>query len=85
MLRLKSLATSQNQEDFLSISFGSINTGLPKDIVKQIISAEQIPVQNMEKQKSKIQEKKTLVDQLVKLVEDVRGNLTLNASARSLG
>lgn len=84
MLRLKSLATSQNQEDFLSISFGSINTGLPKDIVKQIISAEQIPVQNMEKQKSKIQEKKTLVDQLVKLVEDVRGNLTLNASARSL-
>ncbi|NOT79450.1 MAG: flagellar filament capping protein FliD [Bacteriovoracaceae bacterium] len=68
----------------MSISFGSINTGLPKDIVKQIISAEQIPVQNMEKQKSKIQEKKTLVDQLVKLVEDVRGNLTLNASARSL-
>ena len=68
----------------MSISFGSINTGLPKDIVKQIISAEQIPVQNMEKQKGKIQEKKALVDQLVKLVEDVRGNLTMNANARSL-
>jgi flagellar hook-associated protein 2 len=78
------VATSQNQEDFLGISFGSINTGLPKDIVKQIISAEQIPVQNMEKQKGKITDKKGLVDQLVKLVEDVRGNLTLNASARSL-
>lgn len=68
----------------MAISFGSIATGLPKDIVKQIISAEQIPVQNMEKQKSKIQDKKGLVDQLVKLVEDVRGNLALNANARSL-
>lgn len=78
------IATSKNQEDFLSISFGSINTGLPKDIVKQIVAAEQVPVQNMEKQKTKIQDKKALVEQLVKLVEDVRGNLTLNASARSL-
>ena len=68
----------------MAISFGSINTGLPKDIVKQIISAEQIPVQNMEKQKGKIADKKGLVDQLVKLVEDVRGNLALNANARSL-
>lgn len=68
----------------MAISFGSINTGLPKDIVKQIISAEQIPVQNMEKQKGKIQDKKGLVDQLVKLVEDVRGNLALNGNARSL-
>lgn len=68
----------------MGISFGSINTGLPKDIVKQIISAEQIPVQNMEKTKSKITDKKGLVDQLVKLVEDVRGNLALNANARSL-
>ena len=78
------VATSQNQEDFLGISFGSINTGLPKDIVQQIISAEKIPVQNMEKQKGKITDKKGLVDQLVKLVEDVRGNLALNANARSL-
>jgi len=68
----------------LSISFGSINTGLPKDIVKQIISAEQIPVQNMEKQKSKIADKKGLVDQLAKLVEDIRGNLAQNANARAL-
>ena len=34
----------------MGIAFGSISTGLPKDIVKQIMSAEQIPVQNMEKQ-----------------------------------
>jgi flagellar hook-associated protein 2 len=68
----------------LAISFGSISTGLPKDIVKQIIAAEQVPVQNMEKSKGKINDKKALVDQLIKLVEDVRGNLSVNATARSL-
>ena len=68
----------------MGIAFGSISTGLPKDIVKQIIAAEQIPVQNMEKQKSKISDKKGLVDQLLKMVEDVRGNLAVNANARAL-
>ena len=48
------------------------------------MSAEQIPVQNMEKQKSKINDKKGLVDQLLKMVEEVRGNLALNANARAL-
>ena len=48
------------------------------------MSAEQVPVQNMEKQKSKITDKKGLVDQLLKLVEDVRGNLSTNANARAL-
>jgi len=41
-------------------------------------------IQNMEKQKSKITDKKGLVDQLLKLAEDVRGNLALNANARAL-
>lgn len=68
----------------MGIAFGSISTGLPKDIVKQIIAAEQIPVQNMEKQKSKISDKKGLVDQLLKMVEEVRGNLAVNANARAL-
>ena len=68
----------------MGIAFGSISTGLPKDIVKQIMSAEQVPVQNMEKQKSKIQEKKGLVDQLAKLTEDIRGSLATNANARAL-
>lgn len=48
------------------------------------MSAEQVPIQNMEKQKSKISDKKGLVDQLLKLVEDVRGNLATNANARAL-
>ncbi len=68
----------------MGIAFGSISTGLPKDIVKQIMAAEQVPVQNMEKQKSKISDKKGLVDQLLKMVEDVRGNLATNANARAL-
>lgn len=68
----------------MGISFGSISTGLPKDIVKQIMSAEQVPIQNMEKQKSKITDKKGLVDQLLKLSEEVRGNLATNANARAL-
>ncbi|MDD4975209.1 MAG: flagellar filament capping protein FliD [Bacteriovorax sp.] len=68
----------------MGIAFGSISTGLPKDIVKQLMAAEQVPVQNMEKQKSKISDKKGLVDQLLKLVEDVRGNLATNANARAL-
>ena len=68
----------------MGIAFGSISTGLPKDIVKQIMTAEQVPVQNMEKQKSKIQEKKGLVDQLAKLTEEIRGSLAINANARAL-
>ncbi len=48
------------------------------------MSAEQVPIQNMEKQKSKINDKKGLVDQLLKLAEDVRGNLATNANARAL-
>lgn len=68
----------------MGISFGSINTGLPKDIVKQIMAAEQVPVQNMEKQKGKIADKKGLVDQLLKLMEDIRGNLAANVNARAL-
>lgn len=68
----------------MSIAFGSIATGLPKDIVQQIVAAEKIPVKNMEVQKGKIQDKKGLVDQLAKLAEDLRGSLLQNASARSL-
>lgn len=68
----------------MGIAFGSISTGLPKDIVKQIMSAEQVPIQNMEKQKSKFSDKKGLVDQLLKLTDEVRGNLATNANARAL-
>lgn len=67
----------------LGIAFGSINTGLPKDIVKKIIEAERIPIKNMENRKSKISDKKKLVAELTTLVEDIRGFLAKNVNARS--
>jgi len=75
----------QSQEGVkLGISFGSINTGLPKDIVKQIMEAERIPLKKMEDRKSKIGSKKELVDQLTKLMTDLKSNILTNGNARSL-
>jgi len=68
----------------LGISFGSINTGLPKDIVKQIMEAEKIPLKKMEDRKGKIGDKKALVDQLTQLFQDLKGNILANGNSRSL-
>jgi flagellar hook-associated protein 2 len=68
----------------LAISFGSINTGLPKDIVQQIMAAEKIPLDKLENNKSKLGEKKILVDELIKLVNEAKGTIAKNGNARSL-
>ncbi len=68
----------------MGISFGSINSGLPKDIVQQIIEAEKVPIQQMEARKSKVSDKKSLVQQLTTLMENLRGEILKNKSARSL-
>ncbi len=68
----------------MGISFGSINSGLPKDIVQQIVEAEKIPIQQMEVRKSKTEDKKALVGQLTGLVENMRGEILKNKGARSL-
>lgn len=68
----------------MGISFGSINTGLPKDIVKQIVEAEKIPLKKMEQRKGKIQNKKKLVGELTKLMNDLKSNILTNGNARSL-
>ena len=68
----------------MSISFGSINTGLPKDIVKQIIEAERIPIKKIESRKEKLGERQKLVGELSGLVEKLRSEVLKNASARSL-
>lgn len=68
----------------MGISFGSINTGLPKDIVKQIMQAERIPVKKMEERKSKIEDKKKLVAELNQLLTDLKGKILANGNARSL-
>ena len=68
----------------LGIEMGSINTGLPKDIVKQIMEAERAPIAKMESRKEKINDKKKLIDELSKLTEDIRGFLGVNGNAKGL-
>ncbi|MFA7614836.1 MAG: flagellar cap protein FliD N-terminal domain-containing protein, partial [Candidatus Caldatribacteriota bacterium] len=68
----------------MGISFGSINSGLPKDIVQQILEAEKIPIHQMEYRKAKIENKKALVDQLRGLLEAARGEVLKSKGQRSL-
>jgi len=69
----------------LGISFGSINTGLPKNIVEQIISAEKIPLQKMQVKKTKIKEKEGLVNELKGYVENLRKKVLKNSNYRDFG
>jgi len=63
----------------VGISFGSINTGLPKDIVKQLVDAERIPVKQLEAKKGKAENQ-------LKLVEDLTGKIReINDGLRELG
>lgn len=67
----------------MAIAFGSINTGLPKDIVQQIIAAEKIPIQKMQTRKGKIENKKALLADLIKRVENLKGSVYATKSERS--
>ncbi|HXH73986.1 MAG TPA: flagellar filament capping protein FliD [Bacteriovoracaceae bacterium] len=68
----------------MGIAFGSINSGLPKDIVQQLVEAEKIPIKQMEARKGKFEDKKALVGQLTSLVEAMRGEILKNKGVRSL-
>lgn len=65
-----------------SIRFGSINTGLPPNIVDQLIEAERIPVKQMEQKKAKSEEKLKLVQDLDTKVQAIRGSLGELANTR---
>lgn len=67
----------------MGIAFGSINSGLPKDIVQQIVEAEKIPLKKMEARKLKIENKKALLDDLIKRVKNLEGSIYANKGARS--
>lgn len=67
----------------MGISFGSINSGLPKDIVQQLVAAEKIPLQKMEEKKDKVNSKKALLSDLTQRVEKLRGNIYANKGDRS--
>ncbi len=62
--------------------FGSINTGLPPNIVDQLIEAERIPVKQMEAKKGKSEEKLKLVTELDTKVQAIRGSLGELANTR---
>lgn len=64
------------------ISFGSINTGLPPNIVEQLMEAERIPIKNMEKQKEKSESKLKLVEDLQNKIGDIRKGLGELANTR---
>ena len=64
------------------IHFGSINTGLPPNIVDQLMEAERIPVKTMQEKKGKDEAKAKLVDELSTKVSDIRKGLQELASTR---
>jgi flagellar hook-associated protein 2 len=65
-----------------AITFGSINTGLPPNIVDQLMEAERIPVKNMTKNKEKSEAKLKLVDELAGKIGDIRKGLGELASTK---
>ena len=68
----------------MSVSFGSIGTGLPKDIVQQLVKAERIPIQKMNVAKSKVEERKGLVEDLSSRIQGARDKLRESSTAKSL-
>ena len=66
----------------MPIQFGSINTGLPPNIVDQLIEAERIPIKNIEKHKEKSEAKLKLVEDLTTKISDIRKGLSELASTR---
>lgn len=55
----------------MGISFGSINTGLPPNIVQQLIEVEKQPIKALEEKKGKAQEQLKLVDDLTGKVREI--------------
>ena len=68
----------------MSIALGSINTGLPKDIVQQIIKAERIPIERMVERKDKLNDQKNLVIELETTIKGLKSHLAQNSNAKNL-
>ena len=62
------------------ITFSGINTGLPPNLVDQLIEAEKIPVKQMEAKKAKSEERLKLVMGLQDMVTKIDGTLNSLAS-----
>ncbi len=64
------------------ISFGGINTGLPPNIVDQLIDAERAPIKTLQATKGKSEAKLKLVQDLQTKVGDIRKSLSDLANVR---
>lgn len=65
-----------------SITFGGINSGLPPNLVEQIIEAERAPIKNIEVKKNKEEEKLKLVNDLDTKLRAIEGSLGTLASVK---
>ncbi len=79
----------KDQEDLLrvqggavAITFGGINTGLPPNLVDQLVEVEKQPIKNLEQKKQKTQNKLNLVNQLDEKVQAITKTLGQLASTR---
>ncbi len=66
----------------MAIQFGSINTGLPPNIVEQLMEAEKIPIKNIQDKKAKSEDRLKLVEDLTTKVGDIRKGLAELAGTR---
>lgn len=65
-----------------SITFGGINSGLPPNLVEQIIEAEKAPIKNIEQKKQKSETKLNLVKELETKVRAIESSLGTLASVK---
>ena len=66
----------------MAISFGSINTGLPPNIVEQLVEVEKLPIKSLEAKKDKVSSRLKLVDELETKLRGVNKNLRDLAGAK---
>jgi flagellar hook-associated protein 2 len=64
----------------VGISLGGLGSGLPPNIVDQLMEAERIPVKNMEKQKGKQESRLKLVNELETKLNGITGSIRELAS-----
>jgi flagellar hook-associated protein 2 len=64
------------------IRISGLASGLPPNLVDQVIEAERLPVKNMQEQKTKIEDKVKLVQDLESKIGDINKNLTAIVGAK---
>jgi flagellar hook-associated protein 2 len=66
----------------VGISFGGLSSGLPPNIVDQLVEAEKAPIKNLENRKTKDEAKMKLVSDLETKVTAIQGTIGTLASSR---